>query len=120
MLSPSQQNTQARPGSATPLAPQLRSRTWTCSNQPGSKLDTTTERASVALEVDAIDEATRTGWSMVVRDPLAKSPTPPTWGGIINISSVIGEKGQHRPGHLCRGQVGAVRVTNSLAPGDGP
>src|SRR5215211_1655013 len=29
----------------------------------GSKLDAATERESVALEVDAIDEATRTGWS---------------------------------------------------------
>jgi uncharacterized protein len=34
---------------------------------PGSKLDAATERESVAFEIDAIDEATRTGWSVVVR-----------------------------------------------------
>ena len=33
----------------------------------GSKLDAATERESVAFEVDAIDEGTRTGWSVVVR-----------------------------------------------------
>ncbi|MDP9210106.1 MAG: pyridoxamine 5'-phosphate oxidase family protein [Actinomycetota bacterium] len=39
---------------------------------PGSKLDAATERESVAFEVDAIDEATRTGWSVVVRGTLAE------------------------------------------------
>lgn len=39
---------------------------------PGSKLDAATEREQVAFEVDAVEEATRTGWSVVVRreDPL--------------------------------------------------
>lgn len=46
---------------------------------PGSKLDAATERESVAFEVDAIDEATRTGWSVVVRGTLADHhrPRPP-------------------------------------------
>jgi uncharacterized protein len=43
---------------------------------PGSKLDAATERESVAFEVDAIDEATRTGWSVVVRGTLADITDP--------------------------------------------
>jgi nitroimidazol reductase NimA-like FMN-containing flavoprotein (pyridoxamine 5'-phosphate oxidase superfamily) len=43
---------------------------------PGSKLDAATERESVAFEVDAIDEATRTGWSVVVRGTLAEVTDP--------------------------------------------
>ena len=43
---------------------------------PGSKLDAATERESVAFEVDAIDEATRTGWSVVVRGTLAEITDP--------------------------------------------
>jgi nitroimidazol reductase NimA-like FMN-containing flavoprotein (pyridoxamine 5'-phosphate oxidase superfamily) len=39
---------------------------------PGSKLDAATEREQVAFEVDAVDEATRTGWSVVVRGTLAE------------------------------------------------
>jgi nitroimidazol reductase NimA-like FMN-containing flavoprotein (pyridoxamine 5'-phosphate oxidase superfamily) len=39
---------------------------------PGSKLDAATERESVAFEVDAVDEATRTGWSVVVHGTLAE------------------------------------------------
>jgi hypothetical protein len=35
-----------------------------------------TERESVAFEVDAIDEATRTGWSVVVRGTLADITDP--------------------------------------------
>jgi uncharacterized protein len=42
----------------------------------GSKLDAATERESVAFEVDAIDEATRTGWSVVVRGILAEITDP--------------------------------------------
>src|SRR4029450_5015565 len=38
---------------------------------PGSKLDAATEREAVAFEVDAIEETTRTGWSVVVRGTLA-------------------------------------------------
>ena len=34
------------------------------------------EAASVAFEVDAADEATRTGWSVVVRGVLAESTDP--------------------------------------------
>jgi uncharacterized protein len=43
---------------------------------PGSKLDAATERESVAFEVDATDEATRTGWSVVVRGTLAEITDP--------------------------------------------
>jgi hypothetical protein len=43
---------------------------------PGSKLDAATERESVAFEVDAIDETTRTGWSVVVRGTLADITDP--------------------------------------------
>jgi nitroimidazol reductase NimA-like FMN-containing flavoprotein (pyridoxamine 5'-phosphate oxidase superfamily) len=43
---------------------------------PGSKLDTATERESVAFEVDAVDGATRTGWSVVVRGVLAEVTDP--------------------------------------------
>ena len=43
---------------------------------PGSKLDAATERESVAFEVDAIDEASRTGWSVVVRGTLAEVTDP--------------------------------------------
>ena len=43
---------------------------------PGSKLDAATERESVAFEVDATDEATRTGWSVVVRGTLADITDP--------------------------------------------
>ena len=38
---------------------------------PGAKLDAATAWESVAFEVDAVDEATRTGWSVVVRGTLA-------------------------------------------------
>jgi NAD(P)-dependent dehydrogenase (short-subunit alcohol dehydrogenase family) len=57
---------------------------------------------------------------MVVRDPLAKSPTPPTWRGIINISSVIGEKGNIGQATYAAAKSGLFGLTNSLAPGDGP
>ena len=43
---------------------------------PGSKLDAATEREAVAFEVDAIEEATRTGWSVVVRGTLADITDP--------------------------------------------
>jgi uncharacterized protein len=43
---------------------------------PGSKLDAATEREQVAFEVDATDEATRTGWSVVVRGTLAEITDP--------------------------------------------
>jgi nitroimidazol reductase NimA-like FMN-containing flavoprotein (pyridoxamine 5'-phosphate oxidase superfamily) len=43
---------------------------------PGSKLDAATEREAVAFEVDSIDEATRTGWSVVVRGILAEITDP--------------------------------------------
>jgi nitroimidazol reductase NimA-like FMN-containing flavoprotein (pyridoxamine 5'-phosphate oxidase superfamily) len=43
---------------------------------PGSKLDAATEREAVAFEVDAVDEATRTGWSVVVRGVLAEITDP--------------------------------------------
>jgi nitroimidazol reductase NimA-like FMN-containing flavoprotein (pyridoxamine 5'-phosphate oxidase superfamily) len=43
---------------------------------PGSKLDAATELESVAFEVDAADEATRTGWSVVVRGTLAEITDP--------------------------------------------
>jgi nitroimidazol reductase NimA-like FMN-containing flavoprotein (pyridoxamine 5'-phosphate oxidase superfamily) len=43
---------------------------------PGSKLDAATEREQVAFEVDATDEATRTGWSVVVRGTLGDITDP--------------------------------------------
>ena len=43
---------------------------------PGSKLDAATEREAVAFEVDATDEATRTGWSVVVRGTLGDITDP--------------------------------------------
>ena len=43
---------------------------------PGSKLDAAVEAAPVAFEVDAADEATRTGWSVVVRGALAEVTDP--------------------------------------------
>jgi uncharacterized protein len=39
---------------------------------PGSKLEAAAERELVAFEVDAADEATRTGWSVVVRGTLGE------------------------------------------------
>jgi nitroimidazol reductase NimA-like FMN-containing flavoprotein (pyridoxamine 5'-phosphate oxidase superfamily) len=43
---------------------------------PGSKLDAAVEAVAVAFEVDAADEATRTGWSVVVRGALAEVTDP--------------------------------------------
>ena len=43
---------------------------------PGTKLDAAAEAASVAFEVDAADEATRTGWSVVVRGTLTEVLDP--------------------------------------------
>ena len=43
---------------------------------PGSKLDAASQRELVAFEVDAVDEATRTGWSVVVRGSLAEVTDP--------------------------------------------
>jgi len=43
---------------------------------PGSKLDAATERELVAFEVDAMDESTRTGWSVVVHGSLAEVTDP--------------------------------------------
>ena len=43
---------------------------------PGTKLDAAAEAAPVAFEVDAADEATRTGWSVVVRGTLAEVTDP--------------------------------------------
>ena len=43
---------------------------------PGTKLDAATEREQVAFEVDAVEEATRTGWSVVVRGTLAELTDP--------------------------------------------
>ena len=43
---------------------------------PGSKLDAAAERELVTFEVDAADEATRTGWSVVVRGTLADITDP--------------------------------------------
>jgi uncharacterized protein len=43
---------------------------------PGTKLDAAAEAAAVAFEVDATDEATRTGWSVVVRGTLGEVTDP--------------------------------------------
>jgi nitroimidazol reductase NimA-like FMN-containing flavoprotein (pyridoxamine 5'-phosphate oxidase superfamily) len=43
---------------------------------PGTKLDAAAEGATVAFEVDAADEATRTGWSVVVRGSLGEVTDP--------------------------------------------
>jgi uncharacterized protein len=39
---------------------------------PGSKLDATAGGAPVAFEVDAVDEGSRTGWSVIVRGQAAE------------------------------------------------
>ena len=49
---------------------------------PGSKLDAATEREAVAFEVDAIEEATRTGWSVVVRGTLTEVSDPGDLDGL--------------------------------------
>jgi nitroimidazol reductase NimA-like FMN-containing flavoprotein (pyridoxamine 5'-phosphate oxidase superfamily) len=43
---------------------------------PGTKLDAAAEGAEVAFEVDATDETTRTGWSVVVRGTLGEVTDP--------------------------------------------
>jgi Pyridoxamine 5'-phosphate oxidase len=43
---------------------------------PGTKLDAAREREQVAFEVDAAEEDTRTGWSVVVRGTLADLTDP--------------------------------------------
>jgi uncharacterized protein len=43
---------------------------------PGTKLDAAADLAPVAFEVDAADEATRTGWSVVVRGTLSEVIEP--------------------------------------------
>jgi uncharacterized protein len=43
---------------------------------PGSKLDAASELELVTFEIDAVDEATRTGWSVVVRGSLAEVTDP--------------------------------------------
>jgi uncharacterized protein len=43
---------------------------------PGTKLDATAEGTVVAFEVHATDEATRTGWSVVVRGTLGEVTDP--------------------------------------------
>jgi hypothetical protein len=70
---------------------------------PGSKLDAATERESVAFVVDAVDEATRTGWSVVVRGTLPTSPTPPTWSGSTPCPCTPGPLGRS-PGTCACGQ----------------
>lgn len=39
---------------------------------PGSRLDATAGGAPVAFEVDAVDEGSRTGWSVIVRGRVAE------------------------------------------------
>jgi uncharacterized protein len=43
---------------------------------PGSKLDAVAGGAPVAFEVDAVDEASRTGWSVIVRGEAAEVVEP--------------------------------------------
>jgi len=43
---------------------------------PGTKLDAAVRGARVAFEVDAVDEATRTGWSVLVRGDAAEVTDP--------------------------------------------
>jgi hypothetical protein len=43
---------------------------------PGTKLDAAADTAPVAFEVDAVDEATRTGWGVVVRGALVEVSDP--------------------------------------------
>ena len=43
---------------------------------PGSKLDAIAGGARVAFEVDAVDEGSRTGWSVVVRGRAAEDSEP--------------------------------------------
>ena len=60
---------------------------------PGTKLDAAAEGAEVAFEVDAADEATQTGWSVVVRGTSARSPTPRTWSGCAPCPCIPGRPG---------------------------
>jgi uncharacterized protein len=39
---------------------------------PGTRLEAAADAAPVAFELDAVDEATRTGWSVVVRGALVE------------------------------------------------
>ena len=70
---------------------------------PGSKLDAATERESVAFEVDAVDEATRTGWASSSAAPWPTSPTPPTWSGSALCPCIPGPLGRS-PGTCVCGQ----------------
>ena len=65
---------------------------------PGSKLDAATEREQVAFEVDAVDEATRTGWSVVVRGTLAEITDPDHLARLRALPLYPGPKGPVRAG----------------------
>ena len=85
---------------------------------PGSKLiSAATERESVAFKVDAIDEATRTGWSVVVRGTLADITDPPTWNGSAPCPCTPGHP-VRRPAMSacgrCRSPAAASRIPDDL------
>jgi len=45
----------------------------------GTKLDVAVRRGRVAFEIDGVDEATRTGWSVLVRGRLLRSRSRIRW-----------------------------------------
>jgi hypothetical protein len=52
--------------------------------------DAAADAAPVAFELDAVDEATRTGWSVVVRGALVESGTRRIWSGCAPCRSIPG------------------------------
>jgi glycerol-3-phosphate dehydrogenase len=70
---------------------------------PGSKLDAATERESVAFEVDAVDEATRTGWSVVVGGTLADHDQVQEPAGLVALAQDAGAAGEELDLHRGRG-----------------
>src|SRR5215217_9352494 len=46
---------------------------------PGTKLDALAGGAKIAFEGDAVDEGSRTGWSVLVRARRPRSRIRPTW-----------------------------------------
>ena len=76
---------------------------------PGSKLDAATERELVAFEVDATDEATRTGWSVVVRGTLADITDPAHRGMLRALPSTRGHPAT-RPGTFVRASISGRRI----------
>jgi len=82
---------------------------------PGSKLDAATEREQVAFEVDAVEEATRTGWSVVVRGTLAEITDPATWPGCVPCPCTRGPRAR-RPATCASSRAGSPAAARAGAP----